>query len=980
MMVPRRTPVIALLLIFVIALFSGLPQSSPVLADAPPGVQIETLADGLRLTWQAPEYNLSTPRQEGRLFSEITMDGLANTAAAGQPSLPQWSELIALPPDAEVDLHIVSQTSETITLAYAPLPALSPLAVNFSMLNEAANPSAGPQVIQPDVGTYAANQLYPAEVLSLSDEQTVRGRNLARLSLTPVQVNPVTKEARIVRTLVAEVRFSHVPAARSTTPPDAIDSILRERLLNPDALTWPRQALQTTARPAAINLGQAIKLTVSERGIYAVSQEELATAGFPVDTLDPQSLQLSRGDNHDPVAILVEGEGDSSFDPGDRVIFYADPAFSVYTASDTYFLSYGESNPARIQSDNSALPAASGVLRYTVLAEENQIYESRYPSRNGERWYWERMDRSADPGTPGDPLATHPITLTNPSTAGPTATLTIWVQSFTDSFQDPNHRVQASLNGTRIGESTWKGRQTLSFSYPITPTLLNNGENLVSLFLPGVTGVLFEGMWLDAFAITYPLSEAMNDQHHLQGEANASAYNLANWPSPDALILDVSNPAQPIRHETVSLNGAVLSFGDSDQSSLPVTYHLAGSNQFKTVDAIALPQVLTAPAAGADYIIVAPAEFNTALAPLVAHRGLTYRVFTSNLTAIYDTYGAGRVDPEAIRRFLQDAYQTWTTPAPQFVLLVGDTSYDPKDYLNFGSVSQLPPYLAEVDPWIGETASDARFVTFGSRSQALPDMLVGRLPVNNSTELSTVIDKIIQYESNPTPGAWNENHLFVTDNPDEAGDFFADSDGLYNNLQSPIVGQRFYLGETASEAHIYTDPVQLRNDFLNQFNAGASLVTFHGHSSWHQWAEEALFRWSFNEADNDVSRLQNQYRLPMVLGMTCFTGYFHHPEYPTIDESMLRQVNGGSIAVWSASGLGIATGHNILQDGFYEVISGSTNTNLGLATLAGKTDLVAYGFHLDLLDTFNLLGDPGLRLDQAIVPFGERLYLPLSIR
>jgi hypothetical protein len=246
-----------------------------------------------------------------------------------------------------------------------------------------------------------------------------------------------------------------------------------------------------------------------------------------------------------------------------------------------------------------------------------------------------------------------------------------------------------------------------------------------------------------------------------------------------------------------------------------------------------------------------------------------------------------------------------------------------------------------------------------------------------------VVDKIIHYETSPVPGDWNERYLFVADDPDYAGDFYADSDQGYSQVEAPFIGQRFYYSSSGGgEPYLYTNVNTLRTTFLNDFNRGASIVTFHGHSSWLQWAMEGVLRYyppPYTGPD-DLTSMNNQYRLPVVLEMTCFTGSFHRPEVATVDESLLNLSGGGAVAVWGSSGLGVSTGHVSLQAGFYEAINDQGERNLGAAILAGKMKLDATGFHQDLLDTFTLFGDPALTMNFTITPFSNHVYLPVILR
>ena len=62
---------------------------------------------------------------------------------------------------------------------------------------------------------------------------------------------------------------------------------------------------------------------------------------------------------------------------------------------------------------------------------------------------------------------------------------------------------------------------------------------------------------------------------------------------------------------------------------------------------------------------------------------------------------------------------------------------------------------------------------------------------------------------------------------------------------------------------------------------GALLMSYMGHSSWHQWPSNRFLT-------SRRARSAERSRWPVVLSMTCFTGFFHHPEYGTLDESLLR--------------------------------------------------------------------------------------------
>jgi hypothetical protein len=169
---------------------------------------------------------------------------------------------------------------------------------------------------------------------------------------------------------------------------------------------------------------------------------------------------------------------------------------------------------------------------------------------------------------------------------------------------------------------------------------------------------------------------------------------------------------------------------------------------------------------------------------------------------------------------------------------------------------------------------------------------------------------------------------------------------------------------------------QVRAATIDAINNGRVIVNYVGHSSHSEWANEALFGLT---GANELTSLTNLDKYPVMLPMTCFDGYFQHhdPAFSSLAESIVRLPNAGALASWSATGLGVATGHDHLNQGFFRAVVQIGIRQIGPATLIAKANLKANSsFSLDLLDTYNLLGDPASVL--ALPPIPHRLYLPLA--
>ncbi len=99
---------------------------------------------------------------------------------------------------------------------------------------------------------------------------------------------------------------------------------------------------------------------------------------------------------------------------------------------------------------------------------------------------------------------------------------------------------------------------------------------------------------------------------------------------------------------------------------------------------------------------------------------------------------------------------------------------------------------------------------------------------------------------------------------------------------------------------------------------------------------------------------------PIVLGMTCLEGSFHSTNLDAMAEYIVRATDKGAVASWSATGLGVATGHDLLHRGFYRALFEDGVARIGPAVLAGKLRLYQSGMNWDLVHTFTLFGDPAL--------------------
>ena len=914
--------------------------------------------DGMLVHWQVPAPQISVAGQ----VSYVEIPGYRMTEEPGEYLLPIDAKLIAVPDGVQPTVEVVSLTQSSYPLTHTP--AIAPMPAGVVM-------DADGQVIGGDFQPVTHANPQAPEMVRLDEVGMMRGVRLMRLTLIPVR--PQQDAYLVAEQVSVRVRFNQPERSTlsneswqvaNTAVSDTLLKTVQSMVVNPQQVGGfqskpapsflSRTQIETTSSPT-------VAIAVSEVGITAVTYAKLAAAGFPVGSVIPQNLHLK----HDGVEVPIEwiGDGDAIFETNEKFLFYAAPKFSRWLTGDIYLLMADNLAGVRIGTA-SASPGAlnEGHVLLDTTIEVNNLYTpdclcGPLPlGRDGDRFVWDFMtpDNQFKQRTYSVPLAMVDTSVD--------AELTLWFIGYTNPAQNPDHQVNVRWNGTNLGSVIWDGKTAVTSTLTIPSAKLQSTNEMI-LTLVNPSDVTVNGIWFDAAQVRYARNGAqVGNALQFTGETTQHKYNIGLTATTDLRVYDVTNSDMPQKLTGWTSGSNTVSVGDPSTGTH--NYALANQSGIINPDNLRLLKSLqTKNTTGANYIVISPAAFMPALNSLVALRqsqGL--QVVVEDVQAIYDQYAGGFPVPEAIHDYLAAAYAGWT-PVPEYVLLVGDASFDPKQYRVASTKTWVAPFLLEADPWIGEVPADNRFVTFdGGRDDILPDMMIGRLPVNSLSETQTVVNKIVQYETNPEFGVWNGRVSFVADNKDNAGDFAIHSNTLISKfINFPWVSQSLYLNITQNSAD------GIHQLLLDTWNQGSGIIVYNGHSSRHQWAAERLFHL------DDVASLHNGARLPIVLEMTCLTGSYHIPDLVTLDEELVRAENGGAVAVWGATGLGVATGHQELASGFFQTVLVDENPVIGQAVLAGKLNLK--NFQQDLLDTFTLLGDPYLHLNLEIPE--NRMLLPV---
>jgi len=945
-------------------------------SSLPPGFQIvSSTPASLVLDLQALSIGYETVVHKAGTCQLLSAEGFIRNASPGAPALLSAGVLIGIPFDSTPDLVIKSMD----TVDFAAEVDVCPIATPLLQTEMNGLVSKQGEVLQEDSRLYSTDSFLPDQPVELNVIGMIRNQQVARLSFSPILYNPARDKLVLIRHITVEILFGKLE--KTINQPVTIDEgqfeqVLQKVLINYEqARNWRLSPEWTTVGTTSMDIYPALiqpayKLGVNRDGIYQVTYAQLLLAGVPVESLDPRSFRLFNQQVEIP--IVVSGEDDSIFDPSDYILFYGQKINTKFTDTNIYWLYWGGDPGARIAVQDGSVHDAilSPSFRATEQLEENHGYISRSPSGPGnDHWYWTMLNAYQGPIWRDFSFNLQHL----PASASP-ATLNGLFKGY---FADPQHHTRLYINGHLLDDYIWSSTAEYSFTLEFPPEYLFEGSNTISVELPFDDGISTDQVLVNWFMISYDDSYIAKNNLLEFSQPGQRKLEVSGFITDDIDIFETTDPNTPIRVLGGSITPVDAGYQISFEQPLSGEHHymVLSPTSWLTPTSIIpdIPSNLKDDSNGADYLIISYVDFIDAVQPIAAYHAIHgLRVKVVDVQDIYDEFNNGVFSPQAIQDFITYAYSNWTSPAPTYVLLVGDGHYDFHDYYGGSGPNYMPPFLGEFDPWIGETASDNRFVTI-SGNDILPDIFIGRLPVNTITETVSVVNKVLTYGQGLADEDWDSHLSFVADNADGAGNFPASSDNLADHY-SPVDYniEKIYFGIDP-----YTSAEFTRQAITSAINDGRLIVNYNGHGSIQNWASEDLF--SLDDLDN----LVNIGKYPFFVPMTCLEGYFIFPKIPrynlpSLAESLVVAHDKGAIASWSPAGFGLSNGHDLLAQGFYQALFVDDLTRFGQATTFAKYHLAANSpAYQDLIDTYNLFGDPGIRL-KASTAF--TIDLPLIIR
>lgn len=842
--------------------------------------------------------------------------------------------------------------------------------------------------------------------------------------------NAIANEVKVVSKLLyfkksSYVNVSFIPIRKnpSTGAFERLVSYDVSITAKPSAQKSLMKNAQTFAANSVLSSGNWYRIAVVSDGIYELNYSFLKSLGMPVDKINPKSIRVyGNGGAMLPYPNSVFRHDDLVENP---IQFFGNAMDSVIKQND-YFLFFGQ-GPNRWLRNTAADSACHPFSHVVNVYSDTSFYfiTADMPG-NGKRVIT-NPSSSNSPNTPAvttfNDYAYHEADLVTLLKSGRQ-----WygeafdiLPSYTFNFNFPNIdcNTQASITAD-VAANYASANTNFTFS--------NNGSNVMQLSVPANTQGGLDGpvalddsgcssfnnncnpllnitvsyanpgnatAWLTYFDLNVrrhlTLSNVGNEmlfrERSTVGIGNVTEFDIAAA-NQNFEVWDVTDPTNEFV-QGASLSGGTLSFViANDNQHEFMAFDSTKSFPTPVADGLIGNQNLHA-TAEKDFIIVAHPDFVDQAVQLgnfhVAHDSLSYIVVTPQ--QIYNEFSSGKQDVTAIRSFVKMFYDragTDSTKLPKYLLLFGDGSYDPKnrtqnntDYVvafeNANSTVSTSSYVS--DDFFG-LLDDIEGTYDDATDSGLPDVGIGRLPVDNASEAQAVVNKIIHYLSPPSTldgvsscsitsnsvyGDWRNKVCFVAGDK-EGGIFVGDAENMFTqvntNHQVYNVNKIYfdaYQEESTPGGQRYPD-VNLA--ITNQIEKGCLIMNYTGHGGQAGWGFERCLD------DGMINSWNNYNNLACFFTATCQFSEWDDPTLVSAGENCLLNPNGGAICLFSTVRLVYEAANEVINGHFYDQIFTPINNNGKMPSTGLIMELIKVeGGGTNTNDrNFSLLGDPALTL------------------
>ncbi|WP_432671921.1 type IX secretion system sortase PorU [Flavobacterium sp. SM2513] len=680
--------------------------------------------------------------------------------------------------------------------------------------------------------------------------------------------------------------------------------------------------------------GEWFRFYVEKSGVYKISKSFLQQLGINVNNINPKSIKIyGNGGRMVPLsnaieypsdiaenAIQVIGEEDGSFDSSDYILFYAEgfdnwsqenlTHLNLYATKSYYYITVQGAFGKRIDSMPEITSDATAISVYDSYSfhEKDLINIVRL----GRRWFGDDFsfdnEKTFDFSLPNITLNT-PVQLQLTAAANSLNTSSMDIK--VNGADSGNLNFGATGTGADLGfsESTLNFSATASADLAVQLTFNNNG-------VPSAKG------YLDYLIVkaTCNLS-GFGKQYRFQYNAASTMMGFGEFQFSNANsisqvwdITDIYNVSKKVNDNQSNFSfkaalGEVRKYIAVDNQD----YFSPKKESNAKVENQNIKGTIFKNAQGQfqdiDYLIVTPKFLNSAAEKLAnfhrSNSGMIVKVI--NLDDIYTEFCSGKQDIGAIRNFVKYVYNNASTATNKvkYLNLFGAASFDFKDRIpNNSNVVPIYQAMDSRSTGAGSFCSDDFFGLMdlnegvSSNGSGL-DIAVGRMIVGDAKEADEMVNKVIEYHDLKSYGSWRNNLIFISDDPssEKQGDkelqYFQNKLGDDIGIQKPFLNiNKILLDSYAQEASGGGNRYpEARKDIFDAFEKGALVFNYLGHGGEDGLADERIWE------KEDGKNVNNQYKYPLFITITCDFSRFDNPYKQTGGEITYLNPQGGAISM-----------------------------------------------------------------------------------
>jgi hypothetical protein len=696
----------------------------------------------------------------------------------------------------------------------------------------------------------------------------------------------------------------------------------------------------------------------------------------------PEAVDDPRYNALTELAIYIDGEGDGQFNSGDYILFYAEGPDkwyynetseryqrpkNIYSEKNYYFIKINGENGLRLSPQSSVGSTeytTSEFDAYSRFEEDkfNLLNDAVGTQGSGRDWY-------GDPFNPVRERTYSDFSFPN-IIINELASLRVRFAGRGRTGSSLNVGVAGLSYSTTFGNVSWTDNEAIyAKNGEINETFTPSGSNInVDISYPAVGDGTNIG-WLDYIEINARRQLKMEGDQMSFRDNKTLNYNSSKFQvsgvNNNTVIWDITDREKP-KLQAFNLSGSTLSFGGNTAGELKEFIAFNPNGAFASPEAVG--QIEHQNYHGidnVDMVIVYHPDFEEATNKLIQHRQ-NYNGFSINkvrIDLLYNEFSSGRQDITAIRDFAKMLYDR-NPDKFKYLLLMGDGSFDHKDITgqgkNFIPVYETTTTLAPINSFPSDDYYALLTEGEGAGLSGALDISVGRIPVRTSFEANTVVEKIINYETNPeTMGDWRNRLVFNADDED-ANRHIIDADGIAQSVRNehPIFNMnKIYFDAYQQESTPGGERYPKASEALTRdIYKGVLVINYMGHGGSTGWAQERVLTL------NDINSWDNYDKLPLLVTATCSFAGYDEPSITTAGELSILKEDGGVIALFTTTRAVYASENRKLTKSVFDLVFqpiGEEVLSIGEILRVSKNTSDA---NTQNSRKFTLIGDPSLKL------------------